>query len=263
MFLLKDWVSIAEKMMFAEPDFYCGCRKILRRVEYIQDVRSKSDLALEQFGFTMMKQRMLEKFYVHEESIEVARELWKKRTASDKYGSVGITTYNHFRKGKSGMGPCIQAVVFTHIKHRGEQRTEVDVHYRTTEIFKKFPADLILLRDILLPPFATKVAPFEQVRFVFDNVTVHPMYWITLAPYIPDPIHHLEKVRSWDDKLWLWIVKWTGRYICPEYNNGIEKFAQAVRTRNSGLELLGEKKLLMLQDYMRINWPGVRHKKKS
>jgi hypothetical protein len=27
------------------------------------------------------------------------------------------------------------------------------VPYRSTEVFKKFPADIVLLRDLLLPPF--------------------------------------------------------------------------------------------------------------
>jgi hypothetical protein len=42
------------------------------------------------------------------------------------------------------MGPCIQAVTLTWLS-----RTDVglDVFYRTTEFYKKFPADLLLLTE--------------------------------------------------------------------------------------------------------------------
>jgi hypothetical protein len=70
------------------------------------------------------------------------------------YGSVGFTTYNHFLKNSptkkskraSVMGPCIQSVVIT--QHNKKQYS-IDCFYRTTELLKKFPADLVFIRDVL------------------------------------------------------------------------------------------------------------------
>src|SRR5262249_16347231 len=146
-------------------------------------------------GYTTSKLRMLEKHYLHEESIAVAQELWDRRQGQRKYGSVSFTCFAHFVKGgsvdakrskrASVFGPCIQSVSLTYLN---DHTTAVDVFYRTTEFFKKFPADLVFIRDVLLPKFNFEKAPISKVTFHFANVTMHPMYFVTILPMIEDPI---------------------------------------------------------------------------
>lgn len=217
---------------------------------------------------------MLTKHYVHDESRDSALDQWQARLNKGKYGSVGFTCYNHLIKGhglrsffndvvhqkregkplrSSVMGPCIQSVCLTALDS-GE--TSVDVFYRTTEIFKKFPADLILLRDVLLKDFP--LPNLDNVTFYFANVTCHPMYFVTLIPLIDDPVMELMRLKRADKYFHDWVVKWTARYVCDEYHRGIAKFAQAMRTYKDARERIPADRMGELQDYLRANHPGHR-----
>ena len=148
----KDWLRWSLSLSREPADFYSGARKILRN-RTLTFTRVKDDLTIGDSGFTKMKMTLLRKGYIHEESIEAAIMLWERRKSQRKYGSVGFTCYNHFiktdpnKKSKraSVMGPCIQAVTLTLLN---DGTTVVDVFYRTTEFFKKFPADT-MIRDAL------------------------------------------------------------------------------------------------------------------
>jgi hypothetical protein len=121
-------------------------------------------LQLEDVGFTSAKLTQLERHYLHNESRDVACDLWNRQRQSEKFGSVSFTTYNHLVKGGTAVdevaakkskyasivGPCIQSVIITWM---GKGQVSIDVPFRSTELFKKFAADLIFLRDVLLKPF--------------------------------------------------------------------------------------------------------------
>lgn len=206
--------------------------------------------------------RQLERNYINVPARDMAISLWERRMAQGKYGSVAFHCYNHLLKADpdkkskraSVMGPCIQSVVLTLLK-RGV--IEVDIFYRTTEVLKKFPADLVFLRDVLLKPF--NLPEDVTVNFFFSNLTVHPMYFVTIIPLLEDPIEDLEDIRLADSYYYQWVVKWTSRYMCPEFGRGIEKFAQACRVRDTSATNV--KKPKKLQKYLRKNHPGFRGKK--
>lgn len=249
----KQYGHLAASAMQEPAQFYCGCRKILRNLHFDFDFDDfmKKDLNMADLGFTKSKTTMLNKYYMNEESIAVAQELWNTRISTNKYGSAGVSTYNHFRKGKSNMGPCIQSILFTQFK-KGQQ--EIDVLYRTTEIFKKLPADFVWLRDSFLPQFDT--SNVDKINFHFVNATVHPMYFATLIPHLKDPVATLRALRKTDEYFWKWCVKWTARYIVPKHFNGIDKFSQAMRTRATALELINSRDMKALQKYLSDNHPG-------
>ena len=58
----------------------------------------------------------------------------------------------------------------------------MDVFWRTTEWFRKLPADLILITYFLLPPFQLK--EFD-INCHFANITVHQMTFISFIPSLP------------------------------------------------------------------------------
>lgn len=136
------------------------------------------------------------------------------------------------------MGPCLQSVVITLRPH--ERRTAVDVFYRTTEAFKKLPADFIWLRDYVLPGIPGQdIYPIPKVRFHFVNVTIHPMYIATILPLVPDPIATLSLLHRRDPTMWQWSGKWLARYLIGgAAGRSIEKFAQAQRTAEAARQLL-------------------------
>lgn len=264
----REWAEQALKFARTDADFYSGCRKILqaRRVTF-RGFHDDGDDALQMgdAGYTKSKTTMLTKNYLHAESKAVAVELWKKRRGQAKYGSVGFTCYAHFVKGgsidakrskrASVFGPCIQSVTLTWVD---KKTLDVDLFYRTTEWLKKFPADLVFLRDVLLTDFDLSGMKVRKVNCHFANVTVHPMYFVTVLPHLDDPIRELERIKKADKYFYDWLIKWSARYICDEYMRGIAKFAQAMRVRKDALERISPAMLKTLQKYFRENHPGYR-----
>lgn len=257
----KRWIDACLEFSRIPADFYSGARKILRtRSIHFSDL--KDDISLDDAGYTSAKLAHLKRNYLHAESIEVAQQLWKRRVEQDKYGSVGFTCYNHFIKNNpdkkakraSVMGPCIQAVILTYLPS-GD--TSIDVFYRTTELFKKFPADLVFLRETINSNFKLDLQNFSCH---FANVTLHPMYFVTIVPHISDPIAVLETIKKRDIYFYNWTIKWTARYICSEFHRGIAKFSQALRVQKDAYERIDKKQLIVLRKYVKANHPGYRNK---
>jgi hypothetical protein len=242
-----------------------GARKIIRNVHFTMEP-PVGDLTYEHAGYTKMKRTALNKLYLHEESLGMAVQLWERRKGQDSYGSVSFHCYNHLikndivKKAKraSVMGPCLQSVCLTYIPANKERVTAIDVFYRTTEIFKKFPADLVFIRDDLLSRFNFDGCPVQEINFHFANVTCHPMYFVVILPWLDDPIAELELLKKKDPKYYEWCIKWTARYVCEEHNRGIDKFAQAMHVQKRARELIPKKRMVVLQEYVRKNHPGHR-----
>jgi hypothetical protein len=262
----QEWVDHCIELACTPADFYSGCRKILRNQLLPFDSWDES-MKMEDAGYTKSKMTMLTKNYLHEESRAVAVQLWDRRREQAKYGSVSFTTFNHFVKGKgtveeiaakgskraSVFGPCLQSVILTWLK---KDRVEVTVCYRTTEAFKKYPADLVFLQE-LLRPFNFDGMKVD-LSFYFANVTAHPMYFVTVLPHLKDPIKQLEKIKRRDKFFFDWSIKWSARYICDEHSRGIQKFSQALRVQKDARDRLDPDVLKDLQKYFRANHPGHR-----
>ncbi len=260
MSLQSQWLEYCFGFAGEPADLYSGCRKILRGRVMIFNELDQS-LGLADCGFTKHKMRYLVRAYLHEESQRVAVDLWGRRRIQDKYGSVGVTCYNHFIKAEktskraSVMGPCIQSVTVTYLNKR---EYALDMFYRTTEVLKKFPADLVFLRDVLLPPFDFTGMKMTEARCHFANVTLHPMYFATVLPLIPDSVAALERLKARDLYFHNWVVKWTARYVCDEFHRGIAKFAQALRVQKDMRDRLDPLTLGELQAYIRANHPPLK-----
>ena len=250
-------------MSMMKADLFSGARKILETRKLVfHDLWDEEDpLTLEDCGYTRNKLGLLIKGYLHQESKDAALKLWEERRKKPSYGSVGLTTYNHFLKNDivkkskraSVMGPCIQALVITQLSKKAYK---IDVFYRTTELLKKFPADLVFIRDILLDGFDFTGMEFMGMTCHFANVTVHPQYWSTAIPHMEDPIAELKKIKKKDRHFHDWIVKWTARYLVAEHFRGIEKFAQAMKVKETADKMIKGKKRKALVEYLTENHPG-------
>lgn len=253
----RDWLELSLKLAETPAHFYVSDRKLVKNYNY--SFRSpKADLFMEDAGFTRSKMTMLVRNYLHAESKEVARQLWDLRVAKRKYGSVSFTTFNHFVKGGSVehgkrskisgvFGPCIQSVSLTYMpKHV----THADIFYRNTELFKKFPADLVFFRDVLLAGFDFSTAPIETITFHFASITAHPMYFVTLIPHLKDPIDELEHIREADPKFFDHVIKWNLRYLSDDHDTSIRKYAQALRVKQDARTRISERWRKDLLSYM-------------
>lgn len=255
----KEWVSHCLELAHQEPDLYSGSRKILRNVQLSFPI--ECTLTLEDAGYTRNKMRQLERNYLHPESIRAAVELWQRYRDRPKYRSVSFTCYNHFVKDHHGprgsvMGPCMQSVVVTMLDAR---TAEVTVLYRTTEVFKKFPADLVFLTSRLLTDFNFEGMTVLPLQCFFINLTVHPAYFVTIIPYVDDVVKELEQLRRLDKYFFDWCVKWTARYTIPKYGHGIAKFAQALRIKDFADERIQGALRDKLNDYLERHHPGYTH----
>ena len=144
-------MSLCREMASSPATYWTGGKKIIRnRVFSFPD--PQGPITLEEVGYTKTKMALLTKAYIHEESLSSAQEQWNNRRnyRPKTHWSVGFSCYNHILKSHtrfgedreesdlgSVMGPCLQAVTITHTM---DGIAEVDVFYRTTELFKKLPA---------------------------------------------------------------------------------------------------------------------------
>lgn len=265
MTLKQEWVDHCLELAREPAEFYSGCRKIIRG-RILKFSGLDDSLQMQDAGYTKSKMSHLTRNYLHEESRAVAVDLWALRKKQAKYGSVGFTCYAHFVKGgsidakrskrASVFGPCIQSVTITWLS---KNKVAIDAFYRSTELLKKFPADLVFLRDVLLEPFDFSGMEIVEVNCHFANITIHPMYFVTVIPLIPDPVEELEDISGFDKYFHDWLVKWTARYVLDEYSRGIQKFAQAMRVAMDAKARIKPRKLKSLQTYLKDNHPGHRN----
>lgn len=253
-----EWIKFCQRMMATPPNEMSGARKIIYNVLHtMEDI--DDDLTLLDCGYTAAKMSMLKRLYLVEESRDAVIPLWNKRVSQRKYGSVSFTCHGHTTKSDPSKGskrasvmtPCIQSMSLTYY---GDHTTTAHAFYRTTEIFKKFPADLVFIRDELLKPFRPDPS---RITFFFANVTVHPMYFATLAPNLDDPVQVLEDIEEADPKFWEWCIKWTARYLIPEYHRGIQNFSQGMSVHNSFQALIDPHIKEELTEYVGDNHPGM------
>ena len=242
-----------------------GNRKILRNRQLTFDNWDDS-LQLEDVGFTPAKLQQLERLYLHEESRSVAADLWARRRMMAKTGNVAFSTFNHLlkngdsvdeaviNKSKHGsvQGPCMLGVTITWM---WRTRAAVDVFYRSVELYKKLPADIVFLRDVLLTPFDFKGMQLT-VTCHFANVTLHPAYWPCVLAHVDDPIATMEEIKQKDPVFHRHLVKGAANYLCDEHSHTIDNWAQGQRVKKHAVATFTGTRLRTLQAYLRANHPS-------
>ncbi len=264
----NTWINYCMDLACRPPTFYANGNRKIFRPESLRFKGLDDSIILDTGAYTKAKMTQLVKNYYHSERIQAAIQLWDKRRTQKGYGSVSFTCFAHFIKGgsvdaprakmASVFGPCLQSVILT--KPEGRE-THVDVFYRTTELFKKFPADMVFLREKLLSEFNFDGFPIKSITCHFANATLHPMYFAVMIPHLSDPIGELEEVRRLDPVYYGWLVKATSRYLVPKYHRGIEKHSQSMSVFR-GLQKYGQEDTLKeLAEYLGENHPGLRWEK--
>lgn len=229
--LRQQWLNACTHFVLRRGDLYTHYRKIFSPVHL--DFNLTDDLQLADAGYTSAKLKHLHRGYWHEESVNAAVFLWNRLREKKKYGSVGFTTYNHFMKARDGrrgnatmMGPCIQSVNLTWLD---KQNVRVDAFYRTTELFKKFPADLVFIRDTLLEPFDVSGMNVTHLTCHFANLSITANYFMTIVPFLDDPLRIVDQVRRKDPRFFHVLIHWLNCMCCPDALYKIENHAQSMR----------------------------------
>lgn len=245
--MLKPWLDITKTVLEHKQAVHVSGKKIARLVTYSMPLSelNRDLITIDMLGFAKKKITMLTDYYYNKESIDVALSQLKHRREKGTYGSCGVTTYNHFaKKERPQHGPCIQSIVFTHLPGG---IVDIDVFYRTTEVFKKFAADLIFLQSIILPQF--KIDKPGRLNFHFANATYHPMYWVVSAPYFDDPVSELHSIKIIEPVVWRGIIRWAFRFVSDDPS--LLKFKQGQRVAKHLQRLMAPDKYKALEKYIR------------
>ncbi len=257
----QQWAKMCEDLMFRPADQWASNRKILNNVVWTMR-RIKGDLTLEDGGYTSKKLNDLKKFYLVQDSIDAVVPIWEGRSTKQmKYGSISFTCCGHSLKSDPNKGskraskltPCIQSMSLTY-----NQNHSIEAHafYRTTELFKKFPADLVFIRDVLLPNFGDMP---DKLTFMFANATIHPMYFGVAMMSMKDPLAILERLQEEDKKFFDYVIKATSRYLLPEHERGIQKHMQSMSVYRDVNKRIPDKLRDNLVPFLRKHHTGFRN----
>ena len=249
----SEWIKFARQLTMSPADFKSGSKKIIRN-RRLTIRRFDDPVDIHEVGYRNTKLTLLKKLYVHEESLSSAVDQWADRTEGGRYGSVGFSCYNHIlkphsmessNKRSSTMGPCLQAMTVTQVPNDG---ASIDVFYRTTEILKKFPADLVLIQQVFMPRFDWSRTKPTELTCHFANITVSSNYVSVLLTVMDDdPIEYLEELAEKDPQFHRSSVAWVNRFL---YDNTY-KFKQARRTGEAMRRTMSEERQKQLGRYVK------------
>lgn len=257
----RDWLELCQRVASTPGTYWSGGKKILRNQTF-SFPDPMGPISVEEIGYTRTKMALLTKAYIHEESLSSAVDQWNNRRnyKPKSHWSTGFSCYNHILKSHSQavldgeeslgsvMGPCLQAVT---ISHTIVGTAEVDVFYRTTEVFKKFPADLVLIRDHMLSRFDFDRTPLGSITFHVANMTVSPTYIPAALTVSRDPIGFMESVLAGDPQFHRAACRWGIKLLLGEES----KFNQARRAQRAIKKLMTEFSQDNLVRYMIDHYP--------
>lgn len=231
-----SWSIFCSSMAKEEADYFSGVQKILHNRSAYINIKSIGDI--EDFGYSEKgnKIKSLRKHYLNEEQLDNAVRLIKDRVDKRRYGSAGFPLTGDVKKWTK-QDFCMQAATITYVPNK---KLQVAVFYRTTEVIKKFSADLVFLKDIVL----SRIPDVSyNVKFNFSNLTVHPMFFPILLAHVDNPVKLLKSIEESDKKFYVGIEKWMTKYLFEGETSWVQNFSQARQVHKSMLELTDPKQL--------------------
>lgn len=224
--MLDQWIDHGLDLDIQKENFILSNRRIFtsRKLSFT----FPNTITLDDCGYTSKKLNDLTKSYYHEDSFQGALALWEKR--GPKPGSVSFSTmietekmHSDSSRISSKIGPCLGVIS---VSRWPDDRLVVDGFWRSTEYYKKFPADLIWIGK-LLEPF--NIPKGSVLNCYFANLTLNAMYGAQLLVHLDNPIAHLKHVAKTNPQFHKNVCRNLRYYLVDE--TGIKKFAQALRVR--------------------------------
>lgn len=179
-----SWGAI-EASLAAPVYLYNGARKIVRNVYWSAGTLPEVDLKHLGYKKPETKMKALDRMYFNPlEADRIASLLHRRR---DQAFSAVAMSMRAGAKDSRSMGWCLESIVFS-VTDKGDIRATV--MYRSTELIKKFVADLAWLPRVFE---RLDVRP-ASVDFFFANAYLSGVFFTTLFLYV-DPIEFLERLR--------------------------------------------------------------------
>lgn len=131
---------------------------------------SDHNINLSELCYTASKIKSLSKSYIDKENLE----RFKNHLRECK--GTSITYYFNNVKNKQGSrgnnGPCIISMVFTKKYRKDKFFNEVNIYYRSTEISRRFYADLVLF-DLFIKSLPDDLIKIEKYRIILPKGFFH------------------------------------------------------------------------------------------
>ena len=180
---------------------YNGARKIVQGVGFSVDRIPPVDL--ERVGYKPKhKMSALKRMYFNPDEAARVKELLKRR--EDQAFTSAAMSMRGGAKDRRSMGWCMESLVVA----TTPKRTTAEVMYRSTEVIKKFTADLAFLPWVFEQ---LEIEP-EVVRFHFANAYLSGVFFPTLFLWW-EPLNLLERLRVEEPKLFIVATRFLRRSV--------------------------------------------------
>ena len=227
MSLTTEWASFVSELALDPPYLFAGSQAIYPNVEWEFDALTLLEdkgMQLSNIGFTPTKIKQLTHHYINQPTIDRAKADLDDRLAGRKYGS-GVWDFRGEVKKTTKQDYCITAGVIAY--YPPHKHTSIFINYRTVELIFRYRADLLFLRDVVLPQFELERMPPDTITFRFVNCTIHPMFYVMLLVNLPDFDDHLDKMKEKNPKMYRQVARWTDIHLTGRYKS----YATAARVQ--------------------------------
>jgi hypothetical protein len=183
------------------------------------------------------KLKALTRMYFNPVEADRVRALLLKRRGQ-AFSAVSMSMVAGAKDSRS-MGHCLSAIIISFTP----KRCEATITYRSTELIKKFSADLAFLPRVFEQ---LGISP-TRVSFFFGNCFVSGVFFPTLFNYI-DPIDFLEMLRKTDPMM----LKVATRFLRRSVRNRNQKFPFAPEQHQHDYAWRHfPEKMKVIRDYLR------------
>lgn len=227
MSLSKVWAKWVAEQSAIEPYIIAGSQSIYQNLEWqipASLLLEDTEMVPESIGFTPTKIRMLTTHYQNPETIARAKKDLDDRIAGKKYGS-GVWDFRGVEKKTTKQDYCLTAGVIA--LYPPKKHTSIFIRYRTVELIFRYRADLIFLRDIILPQFDLQTYPPDTVTFSFVNATIHPMFVVMLLMEMDKVKRYMNKIKKTNPKFHHQVQRWTRIHL----DGGYKSYQTAARVQ--------------------------------
>jgi hypothetical protein len=144
-------------------------------------------LDLADFGYRKNKWNQLMRVYVDYEGLVQFREKIKNMS--------GLSFTYYFKQKKVNNGSCLIGVVLSRKDRKGPW-TKVNILYRTTEIQRRFAADLVMLHHFI-EELPKEICDIQRVVFYFPQSYISAMVINGYYDYFGVPRENLDPSNRW------------------------------------------------------------------
>lgn len=201
--LEKHWAEFVGRLCIQEPVAYDQIRKFFRDISWEVPFEDFDGVSLqpENMGYSPgdSKIRQLKRNYLNVEELERARDSLASRIKDGRQQSCITARFGNQEKSSRSQGFCMQTITLNHISHPlpGHPKLVVELYYRSTEVGKKFFADLMFLKEVVFPILLEGLPDPDVVRFRFSTLYVSSVFLPTILQVVP-VLETLKGIKSGD-----------------------------------------------------------------